>query len=207
VTDSKKTDTAELIHRDQALCVYLDTLLNDGNLTITQKEADTEEVPRQEHIPEFQNNLTDQRPDWATARFKALSFKIGNLRLTTPLCHISRTIDYPLSVSQVPGQPEWVIGIAHQYDYKITLINSDVLLFKPGEYRESNTSTPVYNSVLIDADGKWGFPCDEVLKLQFLRSDQIHWLKNPCGKNWRLGTVIDNLSCLIDIPQLISRKL
>lgn len=145
-------------------------------------------------------------PPWAQYEFQALFFKIGQLILATPLVELSRAIKFDKTITKIPGQPSWFIGLLEDQERKIGILDSGQLILGKGYANKRDLIEQPFKSMLITQDGNWGLACDELLSIGKVRPEQVRWRTNRKQRPWLIGTVIEELTTVIDVKQLTPRR-
>ena len=145
-------------------------------------------------------------PEWSQKEFQALLFRVDHLILATPLTELSRTLLFTRKPTKIPIQPSWFLGLLEDQGKKVGILDTGQLIF--GKLRGGNrdlTERP-FSNLLISRDGNWGLACDEVLAITKIVPDKVRWRTFRKKRPWLIGTVIDELTAVIDITQLVPRK-
>ncbi|PKM34988.1 MAG: chemotaxis protein CheW [Gammaproteobacteria bacterium HGW-Gammaproteobacteria-10] len=145
-------------------------------------------------------------PTWAQYEFQALFFRIGQLILATPLVELSRAIKFDKRITKIPGQPSWFIGLLEDQERKIGILDSGQLILGKGYANKRDLIEQPFKSMLITQDGNWGLACDELLSIGKVRPEQVRWRTNRKQRPWLIGTVIEELTAVIDVKQLTPRR-
>lgn len=145
-------------------------------------------------------------PTWAQYEFQALFFRIGQLILATPLVELSRAIKFDKTITKIPGQPSWFIGLLEDHGRKIGILDSGQLILGKGYANKRDLIEQPFKSMLITQDGNWGLACDELLSIGKVRPEQVRWRTHRKQRPWLIGTVIEELTAVIDVKQLMPRR-
>ncbi len=145
-------------------------------------------------------------PDWAQYEFQALFFKVDQLILATPLIELSRTIKIDRKPSKIPGQPSWFLGLLDEHDCRIGVLDTCQLIFGKARGQQLNAEDHPAKRILITQDKKWGLVCDEILSIGKVKPDGVRWRTARQKKPWLIGTVIDELTAIIDVKQLVPHR-
>lgn len=208
---AEKSFHAPLVKQGQALNSYLDGLLSEPQRQIPEPTRCLDSVNRNELKSvydsadvEHERNVTAIAPACLQeSHFQVLFFKINGLLLATPLRDLSRTIEMPKKLLQLPDQTSWVVGIVEDQGDQILLVDVPLLFqSQPGPNRISGVANS-HRNVLITKNRRWGVPCDEVSSVSPLSSGDISWRRSTTSKSWLLGTVTEKLCALIDLNRLI----
>lgn len=145
-------------------------------------------------------------PDWTQHEFQALFFKVEHLTLAAPLTELSRTIKIDRRIGQIPGQPSWFMGLLDDQDSRVGVLDTGQLIF--GKLRGSQrdlVSNP-FQRILITEDKRWGLACDEILSIGKLQPEKVRWRTSRQKRPWLIGTVIDELTVILDIQALVPHR-
>lgn len=145
-------------------------------------------------------------PEWARYEFQALFFKVDKLILATPLIELSRTIKIDRKSTKIPGQPSWFLGLLDEHDSRIGVLDTRQLIFGKSHGQQAKLDEYPFGHILITQDKKWGLVCDEILSIGKVRPDGVRWRTARQKKPWLIGTVIDELTAIIDVKQLVPHR-
>ncbi len=145
-------------------------------------------------------------PDWATNEFQALFFKVDKLILATPLTELLRAIEVDKAPTKIPGQPSWFMGLLDTHEQRVGVLDTGQLIFGKTIGQKRNLEKQPFQRILITQDGRWGLACDEILSIGKLEPDKVRWRTLRKKKPWLIGTVIDELTAVIDVNQLVPHR-
>lgn len=145
-------------------------------------------------------------PDWAQHEFQALFFKVEHLILATPLTELSRTIKIERKPGKIAGQPSWFLGLLDDQDSRIGLLDTGQLIFGKNRDSQRDLANNPFKRVLITQDKRWGLVCDEILSIGKLKPDKVRWRTSRQKKPWLIGTVIEELTVIIDLQELVPQR-
>lgn len=164
-------------------------------------------------VPELaavENTVTLQAlsvmPEWSRQEFQALFFKVGHLILAVPLTDLSRTIKIERRPGQIPGQPSWFLGLLDDQDSRIGVLDTGQLIFGKTRGSQRDLSQNPFKSILITEDKRWGLACDEILSIGRLNPEKVRWRTNRQKRPWLIGTVIEELTAIVDLQQLVPNR-
>ncbi len=145
-------------------------------------------------------------PAWAQQEFQALFFKVDNMTLAAPLVDLLRTIKIEKSPTRIPGQPSWFMGLLDTQQERIGVLDTGQLIFGKTIGGRRNLIEQPYKNILMTHDGCWGLACDEVLTIGRLVPDKVRWRTYRPKRPWLVGTVIDELTAIIDVNRLVPQR-
>lgn len=222
----------QIVQQKLALDAYLSTLLDDipealeadERPKIVAKQLDKPVEPLiqrltvNQPLPQAQQNELvafekptkfqplSVMPEWAQHEFQALFFKVEHLILATPLTELSRTIKIDRKPGKIPGQPAWFMGLLDENDSRIGVLDTGQLLFGKLRGSQRDLEANPFKSILITQDKRWGLACDEILSIGKLKPDKVRWRTSRQKKPWLIGTVIEELTAIIDLQELVPHR-
>ena len=212
----------KVVQQEIALDTYLSTLLDEipDDILVDQDEKKVETVVKNktEKSVEKQVRVKSKKlsvntvnplsimPDWSQHEFQALFFKVDKLILATPLTDLLRTIKIDGSPTPIPGQPSWFMGLLDTHDQRVGVLDTGQLIFGKNKGQQRDLEIQPFESILITHDGKWGLACDEILSIGKLEPEKVRWRTLRKKRPWLVGTVIEELTAVIDINQLVPHR-
>ncbi|MCU7931493.1 MAG: chemotaxis protein CheW [Candidatus Thiodiazotropha sp. (ex Codakia rugifera)] len=203
---------------DSALKSYLDTLLLeiDDPLTATPKvevkeppaDADIKvEVTEQSAVAVHQPTIHEEQlsqqnsaPDWAECAFQVLLFKVNGIKLGIPLSSLMGILSYAGEASQLPGQPDWSLGVVVNRDEKVIIINSTRLLMPE---RLTGNEAPHPQHLLLIGDGLRALAVDSICNTLTIEKEAVRWRSGNGLRPWYAGIIIQELSVLLDVDGVL----
>lgn len=223
--------TPQIVRQQLALDSYLSTLLE----SVPEADELVEEAPAlaplpakiilepvreialpvQQEIPQPQLVEAENQaklhalsvmPEWSQHEFQALFFKVEHMILATPLTELSRTIKIDRRIGQIPGQPSWFIGLLDDQDSRIGVLDTGQLIFGKLRGGQRDLVNNPFQRILITEDKRWGLACDEILSIGKLKPEKVRWRTSRQKRPWLIGTVIEELTAIVDIQALVPRR-
>ena len=145
-------------------------------------------------------------PEWSQYEFQALFFKVDKLILATPLTDLLRTIKIDKPPTPIPEQPSWFMGLLDTQDQRIGVLDTGQLILGRSKGQQRDLEIQPFVSILITHDGKWGLACDEILSIGKLEPEKVRWRTMRKKRPWLIGTVIEELTAVIDVNQLVPHR-
>jgi len=212
-------EAATTLEHEQALKVYIDALLLEPALQEAPAEAEVEapvvtpmadepetqavETPAAE--PAAQSEPVPHPP--ATMRyepFDCLLFKVaGSLPLAVPLVSLSGIMKWPDEITPIPGYAEWFLGLLPSRGRQVKVI--DLARFVISENHKSRgvlAGERQFKHLLLLEGGRMGVACDELGTVLKVAPDQVRWRSDTGVRPWLAGTLIEQMSALLDVEQL-----
>jgi purine-binding chemotaxis protein CheW len=229
MNQSKSPQT--IVQQQLALDAYLSKLLdevpdavtNEGEscsikpIGVSEEKLEQSEVIHESQVQSLQTQSSVSAnlvilhplsimPDWTQHEFQALFFKVEHLILATPLTELSRTIKIERKPCKIAGQPSWFLGLLDDQDNRIGVLDAGQLVFGKSRGSQRDLETNPFKRVLITKDKRWGLACDEILSIGKLKPDKVRWRTSRQRKPWLIGTVIEELTAIIDLQQLVPHR-
>lgn len=164
------------------------------------------EKTKQTSEPVTKHQAMSIMPVWAQQEFQALFFKVGHMVLATPLSELSRTINLTRRIGKIPGQPSWFMGLLDEQDSRIGVLDTGQLVFGKQRGSQRDLASHPFKQILITVDKRWGLACDEILSIGRLQPDKVRWRTQRQSRPWLIGTVIEELTAIIDVQMLVPHR-
>jgi purine-binding chemotaxis protein CheW len=119
---------------------------------------------------------------------------------------LSRAIKIDQKPGKIPGQPAWFIGLLDEQDSRVGVLDTGQLIFGKSRGGARNLETNPFKSILITQDKRWGLACDEILSIGKVKPEKVRWRTSRQKKPWLIGTVIEELTAIIDLEELIPHR-
>lgn len=145
-------------------------------------------------------------PEWTQHEFQALFFKVDKIVLATPLTELFKTIKIEKPPTNIPGQPSWFMGLLDVRDRRIGVLDTGQLIYGKSRGQQRDLEHQPFKSILMTYDGNWGLACDEILSIGKIEPDKVRWRTLRKQKPWLVGTIIEELTAVIDVNQLTPRR-
>ena len=142
-------------------------------------------------------------PQLTEGKFRALSFRVGKLLLTTHLGALARTVNSIGDTQVQAEQPSWVLATLEDQGDRIMLLNTMALLAPRNHRSSTQLSQLADKKILVSKDLHWGWLCDEIVGDDILDQESVRWRRNRATRPWLIGTVLSRNSALIELNSLI----
>jgi purine-binding chemotaxis protein CheW len=201
---------------DTALVNYLDTLLAeiDGQAPPAVAEpavkaipdrADTLQESAATAATELAKTTSDDAtkrtpPAWAATSFQVLLFVVGGVRLAVPLSELLGILPLQGSISRLPGQPHWAIGVVRNRDEKVVVVDTRRLLMPQSPPPEQ---VPAYSHILLIGDGGRGLAVNALDGTEMLESEAVRWRSREHRHPWYAGIINDKLTAVVDVDGIM----
>ncbi len=206
---------------DVALADYLDTLLAeiDGDVVKTatktavkaeivqadslDKEVAVTEVSAEvtvEHVEEAVAPAPEI-PAWAERPFQVLTFSLGKVKLAVPLSNLNGILNLDQQPTQLPGQPDWSLGVMINHDSKVVVVDTQQVLM-PEQAVDAIPPSGLKHLLLI-GEGTRGLAVESLHGTETLDQSAIRWRSGQGAHPWYAGIVVEELTVMIDVDGLM----
>lgn len=141
-------------------------------------------------------------PEWGQSTFQCLPFRVRGMNLVLPLTELSSITEWDRELSQIPGQPDWHLGILIHRERRVVVVDIAQLIM-PERLAKVSEKRPRGSHVLMIGDGSWGIACDSLQSPLTLQRDSVRWRRGEGYRPWMAGTVIDHLSVLLKVDVIL----
>ena len=219
-SEEKKPLATEFEH-EVALKVYIDALLLEPEEVeappeveiavvepvevTTQAEIKTEAAVETAvtEVAETEKIKPPQAQDAAAANevVEYLLFKVaGFLTLSVPLARLNGIMKWNGELTPIPGHADWFLGLVSNRGQQVKVI--DIAKFVIPENHKSRQAVEAereFKHLLLVDGGRFGLACDELGQVLKLTSDKIRWRPDRSNRPWLAGTIIEQMSALLDV--------
>lgn len=161
-------------------------------------------VEQEDAVKTYMDEQVDEQQEtlkiWRSEPFEAMLINVGVLKLTLPLIELGSVVPIPGKMTDLPGQPQWVIGVFKHQDKNVKVVDTASLVMPDN----ASVSEIDYQRVVLIGNGEWGLACCAVSDVFKLEQDHIRWRGEVSKRKWLAGTVIDKMSGLLDIDEFLS---
>ena len=201
---------------DTALVNYLDTLLAEIDrsappvvaepaVKAKPDRADTLQESAVAAATELVKTTSDDAdarmpPAWGEASFQVLLFVVGGVRLAVPLSELLGILPLQGSISHLPGQPNWAMGVVRNRDEKVVVVDTRRLLMPQSPPPER---APAYSHILLIGDGGRGLAVNALDGTEMLESEAVRWRGREHRHPWYAGIISDKLTAVVDVDGIM----
>jgi len=210
----EKKPVTHLVEHELALKVYLDALLlDDSAVAETAPSVETgslnvqsTDTKQHETAVKAAESVAVAPPEWKDSTFECLMFKVvGSLALSVPLPHLNGILPWEDDVIPMPGYAEWFLGLLQHRGRQVKVIDiAKFVIPQNHSARASLAQERKFKHIVLIDGGKFGLACDDLGDVMTLNKDQVRWRNDRTHRPWLAGTVIDQMSALVDIDQLVA---
>jgi len=198
MTSIKEKRQTRLVRQEDALGVYLQSLLGVNSSHSSQPEPNTTTTAIEPQAPQvaIDSSISPRKATGRRDRFikrvsrknlRCLRVTIGGLTVFIPTQMIGDIKKTQNELVPSKWLPSWIYEYKVDDDEPIQVINTQKLLFNGLKSQRLDLSKPVY-VILID-DSAWGIACDSVGTLSTIEANQITWRSKQTRRRWLAGTV------------------
>jgi len=223
-TEDKKQFATGVEH-EVALKVYIDALLLEPEETTVAPEVEVSvvkpveqkiateiktEAPLETAVVETAMSAETHPTNESVAPVsdeivEYLLFKVaGFLTLSVPLARLNGIVKWDGEITPIPGHADWFLGLVSNRGRQVKVI--DIAKFVIPENHKSRQAVAAerqFKHLLLVDGGKFGLACDELGQVLKLGTDKIRWRENRSSRPWLAGTIIEQMSALLDVDSFI----
>ena len=130
-----------------------------------------------------------------------LLFKVaGFLTLSVPLARLNGIMKWNGEITPIPGHADWFLGLVSNRGRQVKVI--DIAKFViPANHksRQAVEAERQFKHLLLVDGGRFGLACDELGQVLKLNGDKIRWRNDRSNRPWLAGTIIEQMSALLDV--------
>lgn len=202
--DAEKATQPRLAEADRAVFDYLDALLSEVE-TVPETEIVTETPVAVEVMAEVEAEQETVAappaiPAWAEEPFQCLLFKVRGMILAVPLLSLDSIVKWDSEIAQIPGQPDWHMGVMQHREQQVVVVDTAKLLMPE---RLKRASEERQGSHILVIGGRWGLAADSLAKPITLEKEGVHWTVAHPHRPWVAGTVVEKLCILLNVDALL----
>lgn len=211
---SKDANRATTLEHEQALKVYIDALLLEPPPEPSAPEPQVSEpagLPAPENAP-LQSPLAAAEPEQSAepqpveddAPFDCLLFKVaGALTLAVPLARLTGIVQWQDNLTAIPGYVDWLMGLTSHRGQQVKVVDIARVVIPAGhKSRQALTGERQFKHLLLIDGGSTGLACDELGRVVKLTRDKVRWRGDTAIRPWLAGTLVDEMSALLDVDKL-----
>lgn len=177
----------------------LETVPESATSIETAQVADTTEEADETGAAQA---LAEIVPEWGEGTFQCLPFRIRGMNLVVPLTELNSITEWDRELSQIPGQPDWHLGILIHRERRVVVVDIAQLIMPERLDRASSERTRG-SHVLMIGDGSWGIACDSLQSPLTLERASVRWRRGEGYRPWMAGTIIEHLSVLLNVDVIL----
>ena len=134
--------------------------------------------------------------------FQTLIFHVGKLPLAVPLLKLGGIVKISKSeITPLVGSPDWFMGLLPNDRGNLMIVDTQRYIM-PEQSNESADED--YQFVIVLDDSNWALACNSVGDAKNLTHDDIRWSEKTSRRPWFAGMVVDFMSALIEVDELIN---
>lgn len=186
----KAVDASEALAPEKVACLV------EYKKTTVEAEVAPEPMIETIHLPENSPviALSYQFP------LQCLMFTVASNQLSIPLIDMGSVVRWGERLTQLPGSPDWFLGLMNYRDQNIRVADSaKILSIRP------LAETPVGGRhLLVFGDASWAITCDSLGQVVYLSEEDVQWSRQG-GRGLSLGTIKKSLAMLLDPKKILDQ--
>ncbi len=221
MSSQEKKHTQTEFEHEVALKVYIDALLLEPEVVETspetvvvvaepavvesETEASLETAVAETTVLAKANPPHERLILAADEVVEYLLFKVaGFLTLSVPLARLNGIMKWNAEITPIPGHADWFLGLISNRGRQVKVI--DIAKFVIPENHKSRQAIATerqFKHLLLVDGGKFGFVCDDLDQVVKLSGDKIRWREDRSNRPWLAGTMIEQMTALLDVDSFI----
>ena len=175
----------------------------DNKVQQSESVAAENEISQQAAEATFVHRDADKLKDILPDVFQTLIFKVGKMPLAVPLLKLGGIVKVSNEdITPLVGTPDWFIGLVPNDRGNLMVVDTQSYLM-PEQPRMSVEEMNYEYLILLD-DSNWALACNSVGDAKNLVQDDIRWSERSSRRPWFAGMVVEYMSALIEVDELIN---
>ncbi len=214
----KPRSRVALAEPDEALLGYLQTLLDEipeepetavaerpaiaqVQLEVAPPVVETVPEPGIQAAPAAETGAQEAAPPELTLEpFQALSFEAAGAKFSLPLLDMKSIVPLTGPLTQLPGHPDWHLGVLLVRGDKVGVVDLARLL-----HGASVASGAEAAYVLMLDDGRWGLACQRLGNAFRVDPENVRWRQSRAGPRYIRGVLRDSMTPLLSTAEILER--
>lgn len=175
-------------------------------LNETEQQAKVEQTQQAEQSAEaakatFLHRETQRSKDILPEVFQTLIFKVGKLPLAVPLLKLGGIIKISKQdITPLVGSPDWFLGLVPNERGNLMVVDTQKYIMP----EQMPNDDEEYQYLIVLDNSNWAMACHSVGDAKNLTHDDIRWSEKSSQRPWFAGMVVDYMSALIEVDELIN---
>lgn len=134
--------------------------------------------------------------------FQTLIFNVEKLPLAVPLLKLGGIVPMSeeMDITPLVGTPDWFLGLMPHDKGNLMVVDTQKYLMPEQAKKESKE----YQYLILLDNSNWALACHDVGDAKNLTQDDIRWSEKSSKRPWFGGMVVDYMSALIEVDELIN---
>ncbi|TQV86688.1 chemotaxis protein CheW [Aliikangiella coralliicola] len=169
----------------------------------TQVAVSETDVESQSTQATFLHREAKKTKDVLPEVFQTLIFQVKRLPLAVPLLKLGGIVKVSEEdITPLVGTPDWFIGLTPNDRGNLMVVDTQKYLMPEQSVADSDEFN--YEYLIILDDSNWALACHSVGDAKNLTVDDIRWSERSSKRPWFAGMVVDYMSALIEVDELIN---
>jgi purine-binding chemotaxis protein CheW len=130
-----------------------------------------------------------------------LLFTVNGVNLAIPLIALSGILPLQASISRLPGQPVWALGVQLNRDSKVVVVDTRRLLMPELDVAQAEQVKQTH--LLLIGNGERGLSVDSLKGTITLEKDAVRWRSGAARRPWYAGIIVEKLTVLLDVDGVV----
>lgn len=212
----KKADVQALLNRSMAQAATLTTAKAQSEQQLkTEENRNPADILPSTAVFDSSLNSLESRIDEKSAEsqasqvaswrdaldepFQCLFFQFAGLTVAVPL-HLLGGIREFGTLTKVPGNPDWILGVQPQSEGNVKVVDSQRWLMPDRPAADVN-----YRYLVQLGDSDWAFACEALVDAEPLRQSEVKWRQAGTNQRRHLAGIVRERMCVVlDVSETIA---
>jgi|GEM_PF-1618900 len=134
--------------------------------------------------------------------FQTLIFQVGRLPLAVPLLKLGGIVKVSKEdITPLVGTPSWFMGLVPNDRGNLMVVDTQQYLMPEQVVADQEQD---YQYLIVLDNSNWALACNSVGDAKNLTQQDIRWAEKTSRRPWFAGMVVDYMSALIEVDELIN---
>lgn len=169
----------------------------------SESVAAENEISQQAAEATFIQRDADKLKDILPDVFQTLIFEVGKMPLAVPLLKLGGIVKVSSEdITPLVGTPDWFVGLVPNDRGNLMVVDTQSYLMP--EQPSKSVEEMNYEYLILLDDSNWALACNSVGDAKNLVQDDIRWSERSSRRPWFAGMVVEYMSALIEVDELIN---
>ncbi len=201
----QKPDKKPHKEKDERL-VNVEKLLAKISLATQPKIKQEQQLEQEHNISQqaaeatFATREKQKIKDLLPEVFQTLIFQVGKMPLAVPLLKLGGIVKTSMQdITPLVGTPNWFLGLVPHERGNLMVVDTQQFIMPEQKLIEKE-----YEFLILLDNSNWALACHSIGEAKNLTVDDIRWSERTSQKPWFAGMVVDFMSALVEVDELIN---
>ncbi|MCW8878806.1 MAG: chemotaxis protein CheW [Kangiellaceae bacterium] len=169
----------------------------------SESVATENEISQQAAEASFVHREAEKLKNILPEVFQTLIFEVGTMPLAVPLLKLGGIVKISSEdITPLVGTPDWFVGLVPNDRGNLLVVDTQNYLMP--EQAGKTADEMNYEYLILLDDSNWALACNSVGDAKNLVQDDIRWSERSSRRPWFAGMVVEYMSALIEVDELIN---